>query len=33
MVKVSLKLEDKFFIVFKIKKKFLHYFLNIKKMS
>ena len=27
-VKVSLKLEEKFFIVFKIRRKILHYFLN-----
>jgi len=33
MVKVSLKLEEKLFIVFKIRRKILHYFLNDKKNS
>jgi len=33
MVKVSLKLKEKFFIVFKIRRKILYYFLNDKEIS
>jgi len=33
MVKVSLKLEENFFIVFKIRMKIIHYILNNKKNS
>jgi len=33
MVKVSLKLEKKFFIIYKIKRKLLRYFLNDKENS